>query len=205
MRKATVHLHTAETHCFWSRCSETIIICHPTLKSSHPKWHSSERMPNEDKSSFFRERPAVWKELRPCVGECVKGAWRWRGDDTGLRAEKRRVVVRGMNSDWRSAQWQLNDLRSVDSVSINQTALSHSRPFFLFLPLALISAFVSKPWAWRGRFVLSLCLSLLFSLPLSLRRLYFLTIHFLLLFLSFTCSLTAPSAGQFSFCALSLH
>lgn len=43
------------------------------------------------------------------------------------------MVVRRMNSDWRSAQWQLNDLRSVDSVSINQTALSRSPPFFFFL------------------------------------------------------------------------
>lgn len=56
-------------------------------------------------------------------------------DDTGLKEEEKRVVVRKMSSDWRSAQWQLNDLRSVDSVSINQTALSHTR---LLLLLALI-------------------------------------------------------------------
>lgn len=52
--------------------------------------------------------------------------------------------MRRMNSDWRSAQWQLNDLRSVDSVSINQTALSRSPLFFPHLPLALISSFVSE-------------------------------------------------------------
>lgn len=80
------------------------------------------------------------------------------------------MVVRRMNSDWRSAQWQLNDLRSVDSVSINQTALSCSPPFFLslFLPLDLISPCVSIHWAGRGRFVLPLRLSLLFSVSLSL-------------------------------------
>lgn len=48
-----VYLQTGETHCFWSRHSDTIIICHPTLKSSHPKWHPSKWMPNEDKSSFL--------------------------------------------------------------------------------------------------------------------------------------------------------
>lgn len=36
------------------------------------------------------------------------------------------------------------------------------------LPLALISPFVSNPWAGRGRFVLPLSLSLLFSASLSL-------------------------------------
>ncbi len=92
---------------------------------------------------FFWEQSPVWKELRPCVSECVKEAGRWRRDDTGLKAEEQRVVVRRMNSDWRSAQWQLNDLRSVDSVSINQTALSRSPCFFLFFfpSLPLLS-----PW-----------------------------------------------------------
>lgn len=138
-----VYLQTGETHCFWSWYGETIIICHPTLKSSHPKWHPSKWISNEDKSTFW-EQPPVWKELRPCVSECVKEARRWRMDDTGLRVEEQQVVVRRMNSDWRSAQWQLNDLRSVDSVSINQTALSRFPPF-LPLPLALISSFVSSP------------------------------------------------------------
>lgn len=41
--------------------------------------------------------------------------------------------MRRMSSDWRSARWQLNDLRSVDSVSINQTALFCSPPFSLLL------------------------------------------------------------------------
>lgn len=140
-----VYIQAGKTYCFWSWYSETIIICHPTLKSSHPKWHPSKWMSNEDKSAFW-EQPPDWKELRPCVGECVKEAERWRRHDTGLRAEEQRVVVRRMNSDWRSAQWQLNDLRSVDSVSINQTALSRScLLFFLPLPLALISSFVSNP------------------------------------------------------------
>lgn len=127
---------TGEVHCFGSQCGETIIICHPTLKSSYPKWQPSEWMPNEDKSSFW-EQPPVWKELRPCVSEFVKEAVRWRRDDTGLQAEEQRVVVRRMNSDWRSAQWQLNDLRSVDSVSINQTALSCSPIFFSSISLWL--------------------------------------------------------------------
>lgn len=76
--------------------------------------------------ALFCERPPVLQELRPCVGDCVTEAWRWCRDDPGLKAEEKRVVVRRMNSDWRSAQWQLNDLRSVDSVSINQAALSRS-------------------------------------------------------------------------------
>lgn len=42
--------------------------------------------------------------------------------------------MRRMSSDWRSARWQLNDLRSVDSVSINQTALFCSPPLSPPLP-----------------------------------------------------------------------
>lgn len=140
----------------------------PHSRAAIPNDNPSGWMPNEDKSSFW-EQPPVWKELRPCVSEFVKEAGRWRRDDTGLRVEEQRVVVRRMNSDWRSAQWQLNDLRSVDSVSINQTALSCSPTFFsLHLPLALISPCVSIPSAGRGRFVLALCLSLLFSVSLCL-------------------------------------
>lgn len=39
------------------------------------------------------------------------------------------AVVRRMSSDRCSAQWQLNDSRSVDPVSVNQTALSNAPPF----------------------------------------------------------------------------
>lgn len=71
--------------------------------------------------------------------------------------------------------------------------------FFLPLPLALISLFVSNPWAGRGRFVPTLFISFVFcffhisvcafpvsspSPPPSP---------------SVICSLTAPSTGQFSF------
>lgn len=190
---------TTTTHCFffggglffclfvfWSRCGDTIIICHPTLKSSHPKWHTSEWMPNEDKSSSW-EQPPVWKELRPCFSECVKQAGRWRRDDTGLRAEEHRVVVKRMNTDWRSAQWQLNDLRSVDSVSINQTALSRSNFSLCLQPHAQGEGSLLSPPS------LSPSISTLFVFCIraspSLCR----------LLRSLARSLTAPSTGQFSF------
>lgn len=50
---------SGKTHWFWSWCSQTIIICHPTLKSSHPKWQPSKWMPNEDESSFLRMASCV--------------------------------------------------------------------------------------------------------------------------------------------------
>lgn len=103
-------------------------------------------------------------------------------DDTGLRVEEQQVVVRRMNSDWRSAQWQLNDLRSVDSVSINQTALSCFPPFILRLPFGS-NFFVCLQPLSRERlplftltvhffcflfFHLCLCVSSLHHVPLSL-------------------------------------
>lgn len=116
----------------------------------------------------------------------MKEARRWRRDDTGLKAEEKRVLVRRMNSDWRSAQWQLNDLRSVDSVSINQTALSRSPPFFFpHSPLGSNFPLCLQPLS-RRRAVLTLCSSLSPFLH-----------HLTRPSLSFACSLTAPSTGQF--------
>lgn len=94
----------------------------------------------------------------------MKEAGRWRRDDPGLRAEEQRLVVRRMNSDWRSAQWQLNDLRSVDSVSINQTALSRS-PFFFSSSLG--SNFFLCLRAERRCFVPTLSISFVFCFSIS--------------------------------------
>lgn len=124
-----VYHQSGETHCSSGLGAVT--------QSSSVIPQSSAAVPNDIPPSgclmktkaLFENSPPVWKELRPCVSECVKEAGRWCRDDTGLSAEEQRVVVRRMNSDWRSAQWQLNDLRSVNSVSINQTALSRLPPF----------------------------------------------------------------------------
>lgn len=107
----------------------------------------------------------MWKELRPCVSNCVREAWGRCRDDTGLKAEEKRVLVRRMYSDWRSAQWQLNDLRSVDSVSINQTALSCLPPFS---PSFFLEAqfFLLSPTPKQEEDTL-VCLWLLFSLSPS--------------------------------------
>lgn len=140
------------------------------------------------KAPFENSRP-VWKELRPCGGECVKEAARGRRDDTGLKAEQQRAVVRRMNSDWRSAQWQLNDLRSVDSVSINQTALSCSPTFFFFFllpPAPLGSNFCLCPQP-RGR-----KMGALFSLSLSPHLFCFVLLHLCLCF-----SISPPSPSLF--------
>ncbi|TNN69280.1 hypothetical protein EYF80_020431 [Liparis tanakae] len=86
--------------------------------------HSRAAVPNDIHPSgclMKTEAPSenshpVWKEFHPCGGDCVNEAGRRRRDDTGLKAEEQRVVLRRMNSDWRSAQWQLNDLRVVLTV-----------------------------------------------------------------------------------------
>lgn len=172
----------------------------PHSRAAIPNDNPSGWMPNEDKSSFW-EQPPVWKELRPCVSEFVKEAGRWRRDDTGLRVEEQRVVVRRMNSDWRSAQWQLNDLRSVDSVSINQTALSCS-PTFFFSPSPFGSNFslCIHPQC-RERALCSRSLSISFVFCFSMSVFASPSLHRPCLYLLFflTCFLAAPSTGQFSF------
>lgn len=74
------------------------------------------------------------------------------GEGPGTEEAEERLVRR-MSSDWRSARWQLNDLRSVDSVSINQTALFCSpplspplpRPFFFSSRLQFLPTLVPDP------------------------------------------------------------
>lgn len=74
------------------------------------------------------------------------------GEGPGTEEAEERLVRR-MSSDWRSARWQLNDLRSVDSVSINQTALFCSpplspplpRPFFFSSRLQFLPPLVPDP------------------------------------------------------------
>lgn len=118
-------------------------------------------------------------------------------DDTGLRVEEHQVVLRRMNSDWHSAQWQLNDLRSVDSVSINQTALSCFPPIFFPSPLGFNFFVCLQPLSreWPSLFALTAhcyCF-LLFHLCLCVS-----SVQPVLPKLSFcTCSLS--STGQFSF------
>lgn len=63
--------------------------------------------------------------------------WKQEGGEAGMiqgsERGSREGVVRGMNSDWHSAQRQLNDLWSVNFVSINQGVLSFAfRLSFLF-------------------------------------------------------------------------
>lgn len=149
-----------------SRMVEHIVFGLATTKQSSfviPHWRAAipkdtlQRGSLMKTKALFENSHPLWKELRPCASQCVKEAGRWRRDDTGLIAEEHRVVLSRMNSDWRSAQWQLNDLRSVDSVSINQTALSCSPTFFPSPLLAKMSPFMPKPWAGRGRFVPTLC------------------------------------------------
>lgn len=78
-----------------------------------------------------------------------------------------RALVRRMNSDWRSAQWQLNDLRSVDSVSINQTALSCLLNIFTCLsPLASLPLGEERPLCSRA-FVFGFFMSVLSPPSLS--------------------------------------
>lgn len=108
------------------------------------------------------------------------------GYDMGLKAVAQRVLVKRINSDWHSAQWQLEDLRSVEPVSVNQALRLFFSP-----SLGSNFSFCSQSLTGRGalfsfvvRLSISLCISI-FS-PLSA------------LLSHCTCSLTAPPINQHS-------
>lgn len=93
------------------------------------------------------DQHSVTEGLRPRVGECVRQA----GGDVRVI---QRAVVRGMSSDRCSAQWQLNDSRSVDSVSVNQTTPSNVPLFFNAISSsALFSPPLSQPQSREKHFV----------------------------------------------------
>lgn len=71
---------SGKTHWFWTWCSQTITICHPTLKTSRPKWQHSKWMPNEDKRSFFESGLLCGRNY----AHVLVIVWEKHGGDAGM-------------------------------------------------------------------------------------------------------------------------
>lgn len=120
-----------------------------TLFSVSAQWHNHHLSSQRSSAAFSNDIPpsgCLMKTKALVESGLLPGrnythglvtVWKQEGGEAGMiqgsERGSREGVVRGMNSDWHSAQRQLNDLWSVNFVSINQGVLSFAfRLSFLF-------------------------------------------------------------------------
>lgn len=154
--KQTRNLKTTIVFIFWmwkSQCMSQAAclssLRQNTLFSVSAQWHNHHLSSQRSSAAFSNDIPpsgCLMKTKALVESGLLPGrnythglvtVWKQEGGEAGMiqgsERGSREGVVRGMNSDWHSAQRQLNDLWSVNFVSINQGVLSFAfRLSFLF-------------------------------------------------------------------------